>query len=37
LNLDGAINEIRGKARRSPIVEKPDQHIAVLSLNYFWY
>jgi outer membrane scaffolding protein for murein synthesis (MipA/OmpV family) len=37
LNLDGAINEIRGTPRRSPIVEKPDQHIVVLSLNYFWY
>lgn len=37
LNLDGAINEIRGTPRRSPIVEKTDQHIAVLSLNYFWY
>ena len=37
LNLDGAINEIRGKPARSPIVEKTDQHIAVLSLNYFWY
>jgi len=37
LNLDGAIDEIRGTARRSPIVEKPDQHIVVLSLNYFWY
>ena len=37
LNLDGAINEIRGKAARSPVVEKTDQHIVVLSLNYFWY
>jgi outer membrane scaffolding protein for murein synthesis (MipA/OmpV family) len=37
LNLDGAVNEIRGKSARSPIVEKPDQHIVVLSLNYFWY
>jgi outer membrane scaffolding protein for murein synthesis (MipA/OmpV family) len=37
LNLDGAINEIRGKPARSPIVEKTDQHIAVLSVNYFWY
>jgi outer membrane scaffolding protein for murein synthesis (MipA/OmpV family) len=37
LNLDGAIDEIRGKPRRSPIVEKADQHIVALSLNYFWY
>ena len=35
LNLDGAINEIRGKPSRSPIVEKTAQHIVVLSVNYF--
>jgi len=35
--VDGAIDELRGKSARSPIVEKADQHIAVLSLNYFWY
>jgi outer membrane scaffolding protein for murein synthesis (MipA/OmpV family) len=37
LNLDGAINEIRSKPSRSPLVEKADQHIIVLSLNYFWW
>jgi outer membrane scaffolding protein for murein synthesis (MipA/OmpV family) len=37
LNLDGAVNEIRGKPSRSPIVEKTDQHIVVLSVNYFWW
>jgi outer membrane scaffolding protein for murein synthesis (MipA/OmpV family) len=37
LNLDGAIDDLRGKSARSPIVEKADQHIVVLSLNYFWY
>jgi outer membrane scaffolding protein for murein synthesis (MipA/OmpV family) len=37
LNLDGAFNEIRGKPERSPIVEKTDQHIVALSLNYFWF
>ena len=37
LNLDGALNEIRGKSRRSPIVEKTSQHIVALSFNYFWF
>jgi outer membrane scaffolding protein for murein synthesis (MipA/OmpV family) len=37
LNLDGAFNEIRGKPARSPIVEKTDQHIVALSINYFWF
>jgi outer membrane scaffolding protein for murein synthesis (MipA/OmpV family) len=34
LNVDGAINEIRGSPSRSPILEKTDQHIAALSVNY---
>jgi outer membrane scaffolding protein for murein synthesis (MipA/OmpV family) len=34
LNLDSAINEIRGKPSHSPIVEKADQHVFVLSVNY---
>jgi outer membrane scaffolding protein for murein synthesis (MipA/OmpV family) len=34
LNLDAAINEIRGSPSRSPIVEKTDQHVVVLSVNY---
>lgn len=34
LNLDSAINEIRGRPARSPIVEKTDQHVVVLSINY---
>jgi outer membrane scaffolding protein for murein synthesis (MipA/OmpV family) len=37
LNLDGAYNEIRGKPGRSPLVEKADQHIIALSINYFWF
>jgi outer membrane scaffolding protein for murein synthesis (MipA/OmpV family) len=37
LNLDGAVNEIRGSPSRSPIVEKTDQHVVVLSVNYFWW
>jgi outer membrane scaffolding protein for murein synthesis (MipA/OmpV family) len=36
LNFDGAISEIRGKADRSPIVEKTNQHVGVLSMNYQW-
>jgi outer membrane scaffolding protein for murein synthesis (MipA/OmpV family) len=36
LNLDGAFNEIRGRPARSPIVEKTDQHVVVLSINYHW-
>jgi outer membrane scaffolding protein for murein synthesis (MipA/OmpV family) len=36
LNFDGAINAIRGTPSRSPIVEKTDQHIVVLSVNYLW-
>jgi outer membrane scaffolding protein for murein synthesis (MipA/OmpV family) len=34
LNLDAAINEIRGRPARSPVVEKTDQHVVVLSINY---
>ena len=37
LNLDSAISEIRGKPSRSPIVEKTNQHVVALSLNYFWF
>lgn len=36
VNVDGAINQIRGKPSRSPVVEKINQHVAVLSLNYQW-
>jgi outer membrane scaffolding protein for murein synthesis (MipA/OmpV family) len=36
LNLDGAFNEIRGRPARSPIVERTDQHVVVLSINYHW-
>jgi outer membrane scaffolding protein for murein synthesis (MipA/OmpV family) len=36
LNLDGAFNEIRGRPAHSPIVEKTDQHVIALSLNYHW-
>jgi outer membrane scaffolding protein for murein synthesis (MipA/OmpV family) len=34
LNLDGAINEIRGSPSRSPLMEKTAQHIVALSVNY---
>jgi len=34
LNLDAAINELRGSPADSPIVEKSRQHVVVLSLNY---
>jgi outer membrane scaffolding protein for murein synthesis (MipA/OmpV family) len=34
LNLDAAINQIRGSPARSPIVEKTWQHVVALSLNY---
>jgi outer membrane scaffolding protein for murein synthesis (MipA/OmpV family) len=34
LNLDAAYSEIRGSAVRSPIVERIDQRIVVLSINY---
>jgi outer membrane scaffolding protein for murein synthesis (MipA/OmpV family) len=36
LNFDGAIDQIRGKPEHSPVVEKINQHVAVLSLNYQW-
>jgi outer membrane scaffolding protein for murein synthesis (MipA/OmpV family) len=36
LNLDSAINQIRGSPSRSPIVEKTHQHVVVLSINYHW-
>jgi outer membrane scaffolding protein for murein synthesis (MipA/OmpV family) len=34
LNLDSAINQIRGSPSRSPIVERTWQHVIALSLNY---
>jgi outer membrane scaffolding protein for murein synthesis (MipA/OmpV family) len=34
LNVDGALNAIRGKAAHSPLVEHVDQHAVALSLNY---
>jgi outer membrane scaffolding protein for murein synthesis (MipA/OmpV family) len=34
LNLDAAINQLRGSPAYSPIVEKTHQHVAVLSLDY---
>jgi outer membrane scaffolding protein for murein synthesis (MipA/OmpV family) len=37
LNLDAAINQIRGSPSRSPIVEKINQHVVVLSVNYYWW
>jgi outer membrane scaffolding protein for murein synthesis (MipA/OmpV family) len=36
LNLDSAINQIRGAPSHSPIVEKTTQHIVALSLDYQW-
>jgi outer membrane scaffolding protein for murein synthesis (MipA/OmpV family) len=36
LNFDGAISQLRGKPERSPVVEKINQHVTVLSLNYQW-
>jgi outer membrane scaffolding protein for murein synthesis (MipA/OmpV family) len=37
LNLDSAINEIRGTPSRSPIVERTTQRVVALSLNYYWW
>jgi outer membrane scaffolding protein for murein synthesis (MipA/OmpV family) len=34
LNLDSAYSEIRGAPSRSPIVERQDQRVAVLSVDY---
>jgi len=34
LNLDAAINQIRGSPAHSPIVEKTHQHVAILSIDY---
>jgi outer membrane scaffolding protein for murein synthesis (MipA/OmpV family) len=36
LNIDGAVNEILGRAAHSPIVERTHQHVAVVSFNYQW-
>jgi outer membrane scaffolding protein for murein synthesis (MipA/OmpV family) len=36
LNFDGAISQLRGKPERSPVVEKINQHVTALSLNYQW-
>lgn len=34
LNVDGAIHQVRGSPSRSPLIEKTDQHVVVLSVNY---
>jgi outer membrane scaffolding protein for murein synthesis (MipA/OmpV family) len=36
LNLDTAINQIRGNASRSPLVERRTQRILALSIDYQW-
>jgi outer membrane scaffolding protein for murein synthesis (MipA/OmpV family) len=36
LNLDAAINQIRGSASRSPLVEKTNQRVLALSVDYNW-
>jgi outer membrane scaffolding protein for murein synthesis (MipA/OmpV family) len=36
LNFDTAINQIRGKASRSPLVERRTQRVLALSLDYQW-
>jgi outer membrane scaffolding protein for murein synthesis (MipA/OmpV family) len=37
LNLDSAINEIRGRSSHSPVVERTTQRVVALSLNYYWW
>jgi outer membrane scaffolding protein for murein synthesis (MipA/OmpV family) len=37
LNFDAAINQIRDGPSRSPIVEKTNQHVVVLSVNRYWW
>jgi len=34
MNIDGALNQLRASPAHSPLVEKTNQHIAVLSINY---
>jgi outer membrane scaffolding protein for murein synthesis (MipA/OmpV family) len=36
LNLDSAINQIRGSASRSPLVERRTQRVLALSVDYQW-
>jgi len=36
LNLDAALNQIRGTAARSPLVERTNQRVLVLSVDYHW-
>jgi outer membrane scaffolding protein for murein synthesis (MipA/OmpV family) len=36
VNVDSAINEIRGSPAHSPVVEKTHQHVVALSINYHW-
>ena len=35
-NLDAAINQIRGSASRSPLVERRTQRVLALSVDYHW-
>jgi len=34
MNLDAALDQIRGTPAHSPLVEKRTQHVAVLSIDY---
>jgi hypothetical protein len=36
LNLDTAIDQIRGDASRSPLVERRTQRVLALSIDYNW-
>jgi outer membrane scaffolding protein for murein synthesis (MipA/OmpV family) len=36
LNLDSALNQIRGNASRSPLVERRTQRVLALSVDYQW-
>jgi outer membrane scaffolding protein for murein synthesis (MipA/OmpV family) len=36
LNLDTAIDQIRGNASRSPLVERRTQRVLTLSVDYHW-
>jgi outer membrane scaffolding protein for murein synthesis (MipA/OmpV family) len=36
LNLDAALDQIRGSAAHSPLIERRTQHVVALSVNYQW-
>jgi outer membrane scaffolding protein for murein synthesis (MipA/OmpV family) len=36
INIDGAQSQLKGSPERSPVVERSNQHVIAVSINYHW-